>query len=156
MWLATGRLDSIECEYRKLDEDFFHFCPYLEAWLDFADCGSEGVVQVGLGFGAVVQKLMEVGAKSIGLDVAESPVRVGLVVCAQKEMPKEAYNLASGDETTIGDAAAMINSVTDTLCLWTCTQLVIGIHLAAAHLYGNGDAWKKVVHQLTLFSRRLL
>jgi len=36
----------------------------------------------------------------------------GLVACAQKGMPGEAYNLASGVETTIGDLAAMINSIT--------------------------------------------
>ena len=36
----------------------------------------------------------------------------GLVACAQRGKPGEAYNLASGVETTIGDLAAMINSIT--------------------------------------------
>jgi UDP-glucose 4-epimerase len=36
----------------------------------------------------------------------------GLVACAQQGTPGEAYNLASGVETTIGDLAAMINSIT--------------------------------------------
>ena len=36
----------------------------------------------------------------------------GLVACAQKGIPGEAYNLASGVETTIGDLADMINSIT--------------------------------------------
>jgi UDP-glucose 4-epimerase len=36
----------------------------------------------------------------------------GLVACAQNGLPGEAYNLASGVETTIGDLAAMINKLT--------------------------------------------
>jgi len=36
----------------------------------------------------------------------------GLVACAQKGIPGEAYNLASGVETTIGDLATIINSIT--------------------------------------------
>lgn len=36
----------------------------------------------------------------------------GLVACAQKGQPGEAYNLASGVETTIGDLAHMINNIT--------------------------------------------
>lgn len=36
----------------------------------------------------------------------------GLVACAQKGIPGEAYNLASGVETTVGDLAAMINCIT--------------------------------------------
>ena len=155
MWFATGRLDSIEREYRKFGEDFFNLYPYLETWLDFADCGSEALLQVGLGFRAVVQKLMELGAKYTGLDVIEGPVSAGLVACAQEGMLGEACNLASGIETTIGDVAAMINSITDMPYLWTCAQLVIGIDLVAAHLYGNGAASEKIVHKLMRFSSRL-
>ena len=99
---------------------------------------------------------MEVGAKSTGLGVAEGPMRADTVACAQKGMPGEAYDLASGVETTIGDVTAMIKSITGTLHLWTCAQLVIGIDLAAAHLHGNGDASEKTVHQPMLSSRRLL
>lgn len=36
----------------------------------------------------------------------------GLVACAEKGEPGEAYNLASGVETTIGDLARMINEIT--------------------------------------------
>lgn len=36
----------------------------------------------------------------------------GLVACAQKGEPGEAYNLASGVETSIGDLARMINEIT--------------------------------------------
>lgn len=36
----------------------------------------------------------------------------GLVACAEKGQPGEAYNLASGVETSIGDLAHMINAIT--------------------------------------------
>jgi len=36
----------------------------------------------------------------------------GLVACAEKGQPGEAYNLASGVETSIGDLARMINAIT--------------------------------------------
>ena len=36
----------------------------------------------------------------------------GLVACAEKGEPGEAYNLASGAETTIGDLADLINAQT--------------------------------------------
>ena len=39
----------------------------------------------------------------------------GLVACAEKGNPGEAYNLASGEETTISDLANMINQLTGNL-----------------------------------------
>jgi UDP-glucose 4-epimerase len=37
---------------------------------------------------------------------------LGLIACAEKGEPGEAYNLASGIQTTIGDLALLINSIT--------------------------------------------
>jgi len=61
----------------EFDDWFFKYYPYLEKIIPFDDLGGKRVLEVGLGYGSVSQKLIENEASFLGLDIAEGPV--GLV-----------------------------------------------------------------------------
>jgi hypothetical protein len=59
---------------QRFDDWFFAFYPYLEQMIDFAGVAGKDVLQVGLGFGSVSQRLAEGGARLTGLDIVAGPV----------------------------------------------------------------------------------
>lgn len=74
--LAThlGVTDSSPASLKKFDDWYFDFYPYLEKHIPFDELASRDVLEVGLGYGSVSQRLAERGARYTGLDVAEGPV----------------------------------------------------------------------------------
>lgn len=61
---------------RKYDQWYFSFYPYLEKHIPFASLRGRRVLEVGLGFGCVSQRLIDAGADYSGLDIARMPVEV--------------------------------------------------------------------------------
>src|SRR5262245_14203137 len=59
---------------RRFDAWFFEFYPYLDRFIKFTDVRGRDVLEVGLGFGSVSQRLAESGARFTGLDIAAGPV----------------------------------------------------------------------------------
>jgi 2-polyprenyl-3-methyl-5-hydroxy-6-metoxy-1,4-benzoquinol methylase len=59
---------------QRFDDWFFAFYPYLDQMIDFTKAAGKEVLEVGLGFGSVSQRLAESGAKLTGLDIAAGPV----------------------------------------------------------------------------------
>ena len=59
---------------RKFDDGFFGFYPYLYKYLPFPDLKDKRVLEVGLGYGSVTQKIIDAGARFSGLDIAAGPV----------------------------------------------------------------------------------
>ena len=53
---------------------YMAFYPYLYEHIPFASLAGKKVLEIGLGYGTVAQKLMEAGAAYHGLDVAAGPV----------------------------------------------------------------------------------
>ncbi len=58
----------------RFDEWYFEFYPYLAREIDFATVGGKDVLEVGLGYGSVSQRLTASGARYSGLDIAAGPV----------------------------------------------------------------------------------
>ena len=59
---------------RKFDDWYFGFYPYLEKYIDFTSLCNRDVLEVGLGYGSVGQKIVETGARYTGLDIARGPI----------------------------------------------------------------------------------
>jgi SAM-dependent methyltransferase len=59
---------------RKFDEWYFAFYPYLAEYIPFAALHGQRVLEIGLGYGTVSQRLAEAGADYTGLDIAQGPV----------------------------------------------------------------------------------
>jgi SAM-dependent methyltransferase len=59
---------------RRFDDWFFGFYPYLDKFINFESMRGKSVLEVGLGYGSVGQRLAENAAHYTGLDIAQGPV----------------------------------------------------------------------------------
>lgn len=59
---------------KKFDDWYFAFYPYLFVHIPFEDMKGKDVLEIGLGYGTVSQRLAEAGARYRGLDIAPGPV----------------------------------------------------------------------------------
>jgi SAM-dependent methyltransferase len=73
---AWGITDSSTESLRRYDENFFKFYPYLDRYIDWQGIRGKRVLEVGLGYGSVSQRIAESGALFTGLDIAANPVRM--------------------------------------------------------------------------------
>lgn len=71
---SLGVTDSSVTSLKKFDDWYFAFYPYLFIHIPFEDLGGKDVLEIGLGYGTVSQRLSEVGANYHGLDIAPGPV----------------------------------------------------------------------------------
>jgi len=58
----------------KFDRWYFQYYPYLDKYIQFSQCEGRDVLEVGLGYGSVSQRLAESGCRYHGLDIAKGPV----------------------------------------------------------------------------------
>jgi SAM-dependent methyltransferase len=69
-----GVTDSSPSSLMKFDDWYLNFYPYLDSHIGFSDQQDKDVLEIGLGYGTVSQKLAEAGARYKGLDIAAGPV----------------------------------------------------------------------------------
>jgi SAM-dependent methyltransferase len=71
---TTNTLGNDRDALRAYDQKFFEFYPYLDRFVRFSELKGKDVLEVGLGYGAVAQKIAESGANLTGLDISPGPV----------------------------------------------------------------------------------
>lgn len=71
-----GVKDASEASLLKFDQWYLDFYPYLEKHIPFAKMNGMNVLEIGLGYGTVAQRLVEHGAVYSGLDIALGPVKM--------------------------------------------------------------------------------
>ena len=71
---AWGITDTSMESLRRYDENFVKYYPYLDRHIPWTNLRGKRVLEVGLGYGTVSQKLAETGAVFSGLDIAANPV----------------------------------------------------------------------------------
>jgi SAM-dependent methyltransferase len=59
---------------QRFDQHYFAFYPYLQRHIPFGSLRGLDILEVGLGFGSVAQRITENGANYTGLDIATGPV----------------------------------------------------------------------------------
>lgn len=72
--MQLGITDSEPANLKKFDDWYFDIYPYLITHVPFETVKGLDVLEIGLGYGTVAQRLMERGARYHGLDVADGPV----------------------------------------------------------------------------------
>ena len=85
-----GVTDSSPASLKKFDDWYFDFYPYLNRHIPFNGVRGKKVLEVGLGYGTVAQRLVESGADYTGLDVSEGPVAMVNNRLSQMHLPGEA------------------------------------------------------------------
>jgi SAM-dependent methyltransferase len=71
---AWGITDSSVESLRRYDDNYFRFYPYLERHVNWKALRGKRVLEIGLGYGSLSQKLAENGAEYTGLDIAAGPI----------------------------------------------------------------------------------
>src|ERR1044071_2904049 len=76
--LATqlGITDSSPASLKRFDRWFFDFYPYVFEHVPLSELSGKDVLEVGLGYGSLSQKIVESGARYCGLDIAPGPVEM--------------------------------------------------------------------------------
>jgi ubiquinone/menaquinone biosynthesis C-methylase UbiE len=69
-----GITDHSPPSLKKFDEAYLAFYPYLLKHVDLSRMSGMSVLEVGLGWGTLGQKIAEAGAEYVGLDIAPGPV----------------------------------------------------------------------------------
>jgi SAM-dependent methyltransferase len=74
--LATslGITDAGPASLQKFDDYFFAFYPYVFRHIPIAGLRDKDVLEIGLGYGSLSQRLAEAGCRYRGLDISEGPV----------------------------------------------------------------------------------
>lgn len=71
---SLGITDSSKESFKKFDDWYFTYYPYLFDHIPFLNFKGKDILEVGLGYGTVSQRLAESGARYSGLDIARGPV----------------------------------------------------------------------------------
>ena len=69
-----GITDNSPASLKRFDDWYFDFYRYLNVHIPFNDMRGKDVLEVGLGYGTVSQRIAEAGANYNGLDIAAGPV----------------------------------------------------------------------------------
>ena len=73
---ALGVTDSSPPSLKKFDDWYFNFYPYLLDHIQLNELKNKKVLEIGLGYGTVSQRLAESGCHYTGLDIADGPVKM--------------------------------------------------------------------------------
>jgi SAM-dependent methyltransferase len=73
---SLGIADSSPASLKKFDDWYFDIYPYLFDHIPFGELQGKDVLEVGLGYGTVAQKIAESGANYSGLDIAAGPAEM--------------------------------------------------------------------------------
>ena len=87
---TLGITDSSKESLKKFDDWYFDFYPYLFDHIPSQHLKDRDVLEIGLGYGTVSQRLAEAGAKYSGLDIAAGPVAMANHRLAQSGLPGHA------------------------------------------------------------------
>lgn len=87
---SLGVTDSSPGSLKRFDDWYFAFYPYLFLHIPFNEVRGKDVLEVGLGYGTVSQRLAEAGANYTGLDIAPGPVAMANHRLRQNGLPGEA------------------------------------------------------------------
>src|SRR5262245_36577472 len=71
---SLGVTDHSLGSLKRFDDWYFAFYPYLFIHIPFEDMKGTDVLEAGLGYGTVSQRIAESGARYCGLDIAPGPV----------------------------------------------------------------------------------
>jgi SAM-dependent methyltransferase len=84
---SLGITDSSIESLKKFDDWYFDFYPYLFHHIPFSETKGKRVLEIGLGYGTVSQRLVESGADYTGLDIAQGPVSMVNQRLIQNKLP---------------------------------------------------------------------
>jgi len=71
---SLGITDGSASSLARFDQAYVEFYPYLLRHVRLEELRDRRVLEIGLGYGTLGQRIAEVGARYVGLDIADTPV----------------------------------------------------------------------------------
>ena len=90
---SLGVTDDVPESLSRFDNWYFGFYPYLLPMFELHTLPGKRVLEIGLGYGSLSQKLAEAGADYLGLDIAPGPVAMMRHRLTQTALPGSARQL---------------------------------------------------------------
>jgi SAM-dependent methyltransferase len=87
---TLGVTDDSPASLKRFDDWYFAFYPYLFIHVPFDEFKGADVLEAGLGYGTVSQRIAEAGARYFGLDIAPGPVWMANHRLQQAGLPGQA------------------------------------------------------------------
>jgi 2-polyprenyl-3-methyl-5-hydroxy-6-metoxy-1,4-benzoquinol methylase len=87
---VLGITDDGPESLKKFDDWFFDFYPYLLEHVPVQRFAGKRVLEVGLGYGSLSQKIAEAGADYLGMDIAAGPANMARLRLRQLGLPGDA------------------------------------------------------------------
>jgi SAM-dependent methyltransferase len=87
---TLGVTDDSPASLKRFDDWYFAFYPYLFIHIPLDEFKGADVLEVGLGYGTVSQRIAEAGARYCGLDIAPGPVWMANHRLQQAGLPGQA------------------------------------------------------------------
>jgi SAM-dependent methyltransferase len=129
-WGITDRsMDSL----RRYDENFLRYYPYLSRHIPWTGLHGKRVLEIGLGYGTVSQKLAETGAIFTGLDIAANPVALVRHRLRQNGLPGKHYLAIAEDFSDLDD---VLRRFSDLSVRRTIIEDAYA-HVSASHTYAH-------------------
>ena len=119
-----GIKDDSAASLKRFDDWYFDFYPYLFDHIPFNDVANRKVLEIGLGYGTVSQRLMEHGADFHGLDIAAGPVSMAQHRAALLGKPAQ---ISQGSALAIPYSDQMFDFVITIGCLHHTGDLALAL-----------------------------
>ena len=150
---------------RRYDANFLNYYPYLDRYIPWAELRGLRVLEVGLGYGTVSQKLAASGALFTGLDIAANPVAIVNHRLRQSELPGKAVQgniLAPPFADGVFDAIVAIGCLHHTAdvgaAIESCRRLLApgGLFVGSVYYaYSYRQLWNQPLRAARHFMREL-
>jgi len=111
---SLGIIDHSMISLERFDRAYLDFYPYLLGHVNLDRLAGRRVLEIGLGYGTLGQKIAEAGADYFGLDIAESPVRMMRHRLRLRGLPG---SCARGNVLSLPLASSSVDSVISIGCL---------------------------------------
>jgi SAM-dependent methyltransferase len=143
---SLGINDHSKESLERFDRAYLEFYPYLLKYVDLDYLGGRRVLEIGLGYGTLGQKIAEAGADYVGLDIAEVPVRM---ICHRLQLHGLGGFGLRGSALRLPFAANCMDSVVSIGCLHHTGNVQQGVDEIYRVLKRGGRAVLMVYNQFS-------
>ncbi len=121
---SLGITDHSMSSLERFDRAYLDFYPYLLRYVNLDRLAGRRVLEIGLGYGTLGQKIAEAGAEYFGLDIAELPVRMMRHRLRLRGLPG---SCARGNALSLPLASSSVDSVIAIGCLHHTGNIQLGL-----------------------------
>lgn len=141
-----GINDDSPSSLKKFDDWYFDFYPYLKDHIPFEELSGNKVLEIGLGYGTVAQRLMQSGTDYRGLDIASGPV---MMARRRAQLLGKTFDISQGSALAIPYPDEALDFVVTIGCLHHTGNLALALQEVHRVLKPGGGSTIMVYNALS-------